>query len=378
MIGTIRPRTFQRTAWIAILQYLFLLDYLLPSYELMHIGILIFSGIVLMAETVDRIHKGESKIAMCLFVAWCGSAWSFLCTIVNGSGFGSAVTQLILLVSVSLISNMSLSHNEWKRIVLRMTIILFVILVVYSGTTLYRAYYIPILPFMPKSAQINPNCIAILSYYCTFFGFCIIEYEVKNKIVRRLLQCVILMIGAWYIFLSAARTSMVAIVIFVILFSTCKYKRAGMVRKVYFVGLCLSLLVIFVYISLYHSNIAFEGLIGGKTFFSGRQGIWAEALNLIKDNPIFGFSNKTSFGAGSVLSAHNSLLAILCYFGIPGLVSSVFVIYKSFKVINYKENRLMVSSIFSLLMVMSFETLLTDWSLMMPFSILFLQLKNEE
>ncbi len=113
----------------------------------------------------------------------------------------------------------------------------------------------------------------------------------------------------------------------------------------------------------------------GKSVYTGREAVWAEALSLAKNNLFLGFSNKIDFNG--YLSAHNSLLAILCYFGVLGLIFSICVIYLSFKKLNDKCNSISAVAILAALVVMCFETVLTDWTLMWPFSFLFIHQESK-
>ena len=371
-LDTVAKKT--RTLWIAIVQYSFLIYYLSFSNTLINNNyILIACVLVLLAEILLR-----QKFSLYLGIVLLSSVWALFCSIVNGSGYGSAITQITLLASVFLFSKTKLTRKQHKRVTLRMVFILLVILTVFSSKTAYGAYYVPILPYFPDDLKINPNCMAMLCFYLLVFVFAFIE-DTDLKIKRkRILQFIALGLSILYINSTSARTSLVSIVIFVLLFYFCKYKNYKKTKRILFIGLFCSFLFVFVYIGLYSSGFMVgETTFFGKGFYTGREVIWLEALDLVKRNPLFGFSNKIGFGPRELLSAHNSLLAILCYFGVFGLIAFFSVLFSAFRRFDYGKQKLMTSAIIATFFIMTFETLLTDWSLLIPFCLLFIQTKEE-
>ncbi len=366
-----------RTWWIFCFLFLYFFYYL--SYDSTLINndiILIATSIVLIVEMALRIIE-RKIVSLDLIIAIGASIWAFACSFLNGSGFGSAINQTTLLISLSLFSSTKLTTIQRKRLVLCIVVILLTILVIFSATTQYHAYYISILPYFSSSTQINPNCIAMLTFYLYVFSFEYLEITNIKTRNKRVLQMAILCGVIYYIYISSARTSMSAAIVFTILFTFCKYRKALRTREIFLFALCFSLFIVFVYCGLYSVGFLKDEVIWGKGFYSGREDVWNHALLLFSESPIIGFSNKIAFGSGEFLSAHNSLLAIMCYFGILGLISTIFVLYLAFKKIDYKDNTLIVSAIFSTIIIMCFETCITDWSLLLPFCLLFAQTKKK-
>lgn len=377
MIDSNERKTGQRTLWITAIQLLYLFYYLSYSDSLINTNIiLVVACLVLVIEIIMRLILNSMKMSVSLFIVCVGSLWAFVCSSINGSGFGSAATQTFLLAVICLFADTDISLVQYKKIITRTAMILFVIVAIFSKPSLYRSVYMARLPYLGDSVGINPNCIAMLTFFLFVYLFKLVEEtEWKNK-YKRFLQIAILVLSASYIYLTSARTAIVSCVIFVVLFFFCKYKNCKLTRIMFLAGLCMSLGIVFIYLGMYSSGFMVGETIGGKGFYSGRQIVWFEALDLFKEHLIFGFSNKTTFSAKNLLSIHNSLLAMLCYFGVIGLLIAIATLYMSFKKIDYRNNALTTSAIFAALFFMSFETMITDWSLLVPYCFLFLNERN--
>lgn len=372
----IRNEHKERTWWITCLLFLYFIYYLSYDSTLLNTNIILIASLgVLLIEIGRRVIENNGKASIELLIVFMSSIWAFVCSFLNGSGFGSAVTQTTLLMAVCLFSSTQLTRSQHNKVMFRMVLVLLLVLIIFSEPSLYRSYFSPILPYFPNTVHINPNCIAMLTFYLFVFLFEFIENASFKKRYKKLLQFIVLAAALFYIYLSSARTSMFAALVFIALFWLCKYKKANITRTAFFIVLCLSFVIVFIYTALYSSGYMIDEIVGGKNFYTGRESIWIEALQLVSKNPIIGFSNKIAFGPKEIYSVHNSLLAILCYFGIFGLVSTVAVLYISFKKIDYKNNPLIVSALFSTTIIMCFETSITDWSLLLPFCLLFLQTK---
>lgn len=360
--------------WITAIQFLYLFYYLSYSDSLISTNIiLVAASLVLIIEFVMRIIRNNMKMAVSLLVVCIGSLWAFICSLINGSGLGSATTQTFLLLSIYLFSDANISLVQHKKIMKRMAMILVVILAVFSKPSPYRSIYMARLPYFGDSVGINPNCIAMLTFFLFVYLFKVVEEtEWRNK-YKKFVQTIIFVLSVRYIYLTSARTAIVSCGIFVVLFTFCKYKNHKLTRTIFLLGMCMSLGIVFIYLAMYSSGFMVGKTIGGKGFYSGREEVWLEAMALLKEHFIFGFSNETTFTYKRLLSTHNSLLAMVCYFGVFGLLIAISTIYISFKRIDYKNNILTVSAILSALFFMSFETMITDWSLLVPYCFLFLQ-----
>ena len=362
--------------WITAIQFLYLFYYLSYSDSLVSTNVILVAVcLVTIIELVMRIIHNNMKMSVSLLAVCIGSLWAFICSLINGSGLGSATTQTFFLLSICLFTDANISFVQHKKIMKRMAMILVAILAIFSKPSPYRSIYMARLPYLGDSVSINPNCIAMLTFFLFVYSFKVVEgTEWRNK-YKKFVQTIIFVLSISYIYLTSARTAMVSCGIFVVLFMFCKYKNHKLTRTIFLLGLCMSLGIVFIYLAMYSSGFMVGETIGGKGFYSGREAVWFEALELLKEHFIFGISNKTAFTDKELLSAHNSLLAMVCYFGVLGLLIAISIIYISFKKIDYKNNALTVSAILSALFFMSFETMITDWSLLVPYCFLFLHKK---
>ncbi len=363
-----------RTLWIALVQYLFLFYYLSYANALIDGDyILIASTVILVAEILLR-----KKVSFLLGGAILASGWAVFCSFANGSGYGSAITQANLLISICLLATTKLTDKQRKRVILRMVLILLAIIILFFAKTEYKSYFLPILPYFPSDVRMSLNCIAMLTFYLLVFALEFIEMTVVKKKQKQILQLVVVALTLTHIYFSYARTSMLAAAVFIVLAVFCKYGNRKKTRTVFLVALLCSFAIVYVYTTLYSVGFLVDQKIFGKSFYTGREVIWKDALSMFWENPIVGFSNKTPFGPKNIYSAHNSLLAVLCYFGIFGFASTVAILYSAFKKVDCRKNPLIISALFSTLIIMCFETSITDWSLLLPFCLLFTRTEREE
>ncbi len=152
---------------IAILQYLFLLYYLSYADTLFNTDyILIVAFAVLLVGVGLRLIFHNFKASNCMIVVLVGAVWLFLCSWLNGSGFGSAVTQATLLFSICLFSEMQLSEKQQKRMTGRMTFVLSVIVVIFSDRVYPTDFYRSRLPYFGSTVfyqrELRGDDVAVL------------------------------------------------------------------------------------------------------------------------------------------------------------------------------------------------------------------------
>ncbi len=362
---------------ILFLQIMYLIYYLNYSNVLFNNNILMILSMVLLVTCLFlRIITTNGRISMCMVIAFLGSFWGWICSFINGSGFGSAVTMTCVLCSICLFSETSFNTDSWKKIYLRMSVILLIILVVFSNPNLYRSRYYSILPYFPSDLGLNPNTVAMLSMFLLIYIFQSIDFYINNKKIKRAIQIITVIFVSWNIWITEGRSSIVTAVAFIWCVIFLKNKFASKHMKIYLIVLVISIIIPIIYVAMYNSRFMVGETILGKSLYSGRESIWSDVIGLILDNPIFGSSNKTVF-SGGYLSAHNSLLAILCYYGVLGFLAYTSVCYISFKALNSNRNFISMFAILCLVFTMTFETLTTDWSLVWPFCFLFVKLDDE-
>lgn len=363
---------------IAILQYLVFVYYFTYSNWLINTDLLLVIAFgIICCLTANYFATEKMRASKCLMFSCLGAFWLFLAATVNDSGMGSAMTQTCLLLAISLFLVLPLTEREKEKITLRMICILSAILLLYSvqggKIGVYKSgYYQPIFHFMKGETEINANCIAILFIFLAIYVFKYLDKLLIPKKWKRISQ-VVFSIGILYFLLETeARTSFMVAIVLLVLMAFTKNKELKGGDTLYFICLFLSLFIVFNYLMLYWLGFLDNFNLLGKSFFTGRQNIWAEAIERFNDNMLFGYSNKTTFTTKGKLSTHNALLAVLSYFGGIGLIIHVLVLCYAFKVLNKRSNRIICMALLALTMLMAFETLIADWNTIWLFAFLFI------
>lgn len=117
------------------------------------------------------------------------------------------------------------------------------------------------------------------------------------------------------------------------------------------------------YVQLWSEGVVVNTIYTDKRFYSGREYIWYELINLIKLYPIWGVGSNYSINSFEVFNSHNSMLNIMVVYGIPtfilfnlNLINSLFNARKlSLKRL---ETRVALSGFLGILIIGFFETIL--------------------
>ena len=308
-------------------------------------------------------------------------------TIMNGSGYGSLVALANLLLFLSFFSSVRLNSAEKKMLLSFLLASLIVCLLIYSRKA-RNTYYYSIFPSLTKE-RLNPNTIAIYLFFAYVFASQLISYY-RDRETRICFQLMLFVVMIALVLKTGARTTLGAFLIY----SACLLskvfaagkKSRGVVKasakktehykKVSFFAICLvaTFLFAFVYCAL-SKIIGVEVKILGKNLFTGRQAVWTDAFDKIKDNLLWGYSNKYVFNFAGMeyTNAHNSLISILFMFGVvPACLTVALMVWAYSNVTSERFNRFACVAIYCCLIIMTFETLLTDSNLYLYFCFLFL------
>lgn len=297
-------------------------------------------------------------------------------SMVNGSGYGSAVNFINLILSFAILCSAQLNLNKLKKFDLFFFIMLSIILVIYSKKQ--GIYYVSL--FNSENIM-NPNGYATIVLACGMLVNIILSrLRIKTNFIRFILASVSFAVFAIVLYKTGARTSLGCYFIYEVLclyyFVLYKSRNRRFKDKTVFKGIVFSLIISFVavgaYLILYQITDA-DFMILGKKLFSGRQNVWNDAFEQIKNNLIFGISNTHLF-AGEYLNAHNGFIAILSYFGIVPFILFIYIVCKSFAAapskngFNYNVYKCFAVAIFFL--VSTFESFIIDgtfYFLIIPF-----------
>lgn len=182
------------------------------------------------------------------------------------------------------------------------------------------------------------NCTAFLS-----IGIAIAAYSLIAEKRMKILNIVVILVNGYGIMLSGSRTGfllMGAIILFLI-FLPNKEDKISIYKFIKKIIIVLIVSVIGVWaVSKYlpaaslNRMLAFEEYSGG----SGRASIWAEAWELIKQRPLFGWGWGGYYvGTGIV---HNTYLTMLCDTGLVGFILFMVPIGKLLKKLTKKKYQL--------------------------------------
>lgn len=314
-------------------------------------------------------------------------AFATVSATINGSGYGSLVALANLLLFLSFFSNVRLNVVEKKILLSFLLLSIIVCLLVYSRKAV-NTYYYSIFPSITKE-RLNPNTIAIYLFFAYVFASQLIAFY-KDRQTRICLQLLLFAVTLLLVLKTEARTALLAFLIYAIglfsrVFANGKKARgiedaspnkSKHVNRVTFFAICLlfTFLFAFAYCALY-KIIGGQVKILGKNLFTGRQDVWTDAFDKIKNNLMWGYSNKYvfSFNGMEYTNAHNSLISVLFMFGIvPACLTVALMVWAFSNVVRERFNRFIIIAIYCCLIIMTFETLLTDANLYLYFGFLFL------
>ena len=127
--------------WITAIQFLYLFYYLSYSDSLVSTNVILVAVcLVTIIELVMRIIHNNMKMSVSLLAVCIGSLWAFICSLINGSGLGSATTQTFFLLSICLFTDANISFVQHKKIMKRMALFTVKVRAVYSY--LYFLYHL--------------------------------------------------------------------------------------------------------------------------------------------------------------------------------------------------------------------------------------------
>ena len=206
--------------------------------------------------------------------------------------------------------------------------------------------------------RVNSNTYGILLLVLYFNVVSLIDLSIKNRILKKILFIVSTLVAIYYISQSDCRSALLSILFLVIIVFIEKLNY----KKVLFVLVLAGFLVPIIYISLYETlgNIQFLG----KSFYSGREAVWLNTWELIKNAPILGSgtNEKIFIGIGILTeSAHNIYLAFWKTLGIVPMIMFLWCLLNGKNIHSITPRNLWSKKTFLACMVVSLvETLLND------------------
>ncbi|MGN0797246.1 MAG: O-antigen ligase family protein [Christensenellales bacterium] len=300
-------------------------------------------------------------------------------SIINGSGFGTIVNYANLILLLVYFSTFGISQRQ-KDVTQSLVIIaILTLLIIFSAQNPVSTYYESIFPSLNDNV-LNPNTVGLLYFFLLVYSIILVNkmpFSIPLKYFVKIVLFAMIFYLSWP---TGARTSVVATGLFFVadILNVIPSKRNPVVlQRLYVVGLVATLLFTLFYMFLHKiTNGNFEIL--GKNLFTGREVVWQEAYDLLKDNWLIGYDNHYAFLNGRVLNVHNSMLGVWIVLGIIPLIYCIKCIGDGFLMIaKSSRSRTTMYALFAMLFIMIFETLLTDSDFYLYFVLLFL-VSNKE
>ena len=157
--------------------------------------------------------------------------------------------------------------------------------------------------------MINPNMFGILSFACMLHWMCFFEMLSVKWYYRLLGQGLALILSVSFILESGCRSALVGLTLFVLL-CLVRYKAFGPRFYQILSIMMLIVLAIFPLVYVRYSAQLDNVIILEKNLFSGREDLWIQLFEWIKQRPIFG--NGITFKS----SAHHILIELATCLGI--------------------------------------------------------------
>lgn len=216
----------------------------------------------------------------------------------------------------------------------------------------------------------NPNYLGILSVLMIFI--CFLAYGISSS--KRYFAYPLVFI--WLMKLSRSRTAMLALlgagVVYILWLVIRKYKAVSYSFLALIIG---GIMIVTLLYPMANSLPSFEKINTsiidktGKTFFSGRERIWIESVDLIKEKPIMGYGMGASLQklTEGDLNTHNEYLQLLLQGGL--ILLSLFawlVIWmwgKLHEIASSKAARVGASALLGMLIIGTFELTLLGESM---------------
>lgn len=295
--------------------------------------------------------KETTKIAeLIIFIINC--LFLILSMLRNGS-LGVVITYYNIMVGLMVLNNISFSSRQIKTIRFFEVFLLTSLLLSFSYTWQYGSIWV-----YDGDNHINSNTYGILLLLLYLNIMCLIDsftLKVRKKII---LLVVLTIVAIYYIGQSGCRSAIIAVLTFFVLniYKQYKYKKF----LLFFVIMGLTLPVI--YISMYEilGNVEFLG----KNLFSGRQMLWRNTWNAIKEALFLGSGTTEKIQIGNGLatdSTHNVYLAFWKTIGIVPLISFIWLLFRgkntNWALYNNSVNR---KAFLSCMIICMVETLLND------------------
>lgn len=365
-----KPICFQYYTKFAILENIFLYGKILSAI------VIIFYTIISSFPTV-KINHFYIKIFLFEF-------WIFLVTIINkGAVFRSlidAVSTLTLVLSVGTFYKI----NSNKLLSTFKNLLLFLVVLQLGSELLFpngmpADLYTENLsnPLFFVTLDNGTTCLTCLTLTLIELYDILVKKGKKVIVFFQKMLCVLTAI------LSGSSTAMICTVLLLILLVVSKEKILKVFDK-WWIWLILYFFIIFLIVSSNSLVLDLINLITGKSSYTGRNLLWNNAIELIKCSPLIGYGRITNGYIkiwGDFFSSHNFILEMILQGGFVAFFLWLSILFNAFSKLKYindtKIKRIMILSIFVVLIGLSMEAQVHSPYLFVIISLLFCQFLDE-
>ena len=219
----------------------------------------------------------------------------------NNTGMGSLLQMFTSIIILLIITEITISDKLMK--IIKFLIPIFFVLFLISDKN-----------------YLNPNFVGYL--YLLFYLYFLNIFDVNFK-DHFLIWLTITIFTVYLLFATECRTSLLGILVYNI-FTIIPIKKIDnkiIKRTIPIVLIFGNLLFSYVYIQLWKNHFYIDlSFFTKKRLFSGRNYIWYESFELIKNYPWFGIGSKYRLRSIPAYALHNSMHMIMTTFGIPNIV----------------------------------------------------------
>lgn len=293
---------------------------------------------------------------------------------VLNESLGVVFAHYNIYVLLLILNNVQLEKKHVQRIRLITAVLIGFFIVSLEFTFAYGSVFIK----DAKGNDINPNTLGILVLACYFHIFAFTHNSSVKKSSKNIMLIISTAVAIYYIWISDSRSSLFAIVMFIILYLLKKWdmKNYNKVFKVVLIGI---LIFPFVYLAITEGmkNITFLG-----KSFTTRVAVWKSTIELIKRYPILGsgtrFSMMLDSAGASTTSAHNVFLGAWKNVGLIPMISLVLYFTRGKNIVHISEENFVPKKMFlSCMVVCALETLLNDSNTYIFYMLLLLTIKED-
>lgn len=281
--------------------------------------ILLIISIFVVFLSKRKIDTGFIKQYMFIILL---ALYGIIIALVTGGGIGGPLTIITGLMVCYAAQDMKFDKKDINLLVFAMCISILYWL--YRSPTYYSEFFYN--HWKGDATYTNSNGVGhYLAYECAFM-FMILSLSGKKWV--RHSKWILAIACVWGCYNVRARMAFFTLIVFLLMdFIIEKFskRRNGLVKGFLIGSIVLEIVFPFVYLWMYISGIGNKIIMFGLTekgLYSGREGIWLNAFNAMKNLPavLFGIGSKHDFWEGNVLNMHNNAMNLLVVIGLFGLV----------------------------------------------------------